>query len=291
MVLREDTNMKKLLAGVLAAVMLLGMVACSGSNSASTKTALDNVIEKGEITVAISPDFAPSEFKDPSTGEVLGSDVFVAQYIADYLSKKYDKEIKLVIEEMDFKSCQAAVSTGTVDFSVNAFAATDERKENFICSSHYGMTDDSDSFQGFLVHSEDASKFAKPEDFSGKTIAVQLASLQYNLVTAQLPEDIKIEYITTVTQGALMLANGNVDALATTSETGSLLMGNYEGLSMADFHLDYSSEGSVALINLNNQELADAINEAIEDMVANVNWPEIRQQYTDIAAELGVTNE
>ncbi len=283
--------MKKIFTMILAAVMVLSMAACSGSNSTTEQTALDKIIEKGEITVAISPDFAPSEFKDPNTGEVLGSDVYVANYVAEYLSKKYNKEIKLVIEEMDFKSCQAAVSTGSVDFSVNAYAATDERKENYIVSSHYGMTNDENSYQGFLVFEEDAAKFSTPESFSGKTIAVQLASLQYNLVTAQLPEDIKIEYITTVTQGALMLANHTVDALRTPSETGALLMQNYDGLAMAEFHLDYSSEGSVALINLNNPELAEAISEAIDDMVANTNWPEIRQHYTDIAAELGVTND
>ena len=291
MTIREETIMKKIFAMILAAVMVLSMAACSGSNSTAEQTALDKIIEKGEITVAISPDFAPSEFKDPNTGEVLGSDVYVANYVAVYLSKKYNKEIKLVIEEMDFKSCQAAVSTGSVDFSVNAYAATDERKENYIVSSHYGMTDDENSYQGFLVFEEDAAKLSTPESFSGKTIAVQLASLQYNLVTAQLPEDIKIEYITTVTQGALMLANHTVDALRTPSETGALLMQNYDGLAMAEFHLDYSSEGSVALINLNNPELAEAISEAIDDMVANTNWPEIRQHYTDIAAELGVTND
>ena len=288
--------MKKIYAFVLAILAAISMSACS-SKAPARDTSLDDVLSKGEITVAISPDFAPSEFKDPNTGEILGSDVYVAQYVADYLSKKYDKEINLKIEEMDFKTCQAAVQAGTVDFSVNGFAATDDRKENFYITSHYGKTrSSSTSYQGLLINEKDVDKFTTAESFDGAKIAVQLSSLQDNLISAQLPNSdtvpgsIEKEYVTTVTQGALYLADGKVDALATTSETGELLMQNYTGLVMAPFKLDYSSEGSVALVNKNFIALGDAISEAIDDMVANVDWAQIRQEYTDKAAELGVNN-
>lgn len=288
--------MKKISAFVLTILAAISMSACS-SKAPAGDTSLDDVLSKGEITVAISPDFAPSEFKDPNTGEILGSDVYVAQYVADYLSKKYDKEINLKIEEMDFKTCQAAVQAGTVDFSVNGFAATDDRKENFYITSHYGKTRaSSTSYQGLLINEKDVDKFTTAESFDGAKIAVQLSSLQDNLISAQLPNgdtvpgSIEKEYVTTITQGALYLADGKVDALATTSETGELLMQNYTGLVMAPFKLDYSSEGSVALVNKNFIALGDAISEAIDDMVANVDWAQVRQEYTDKAAELGVNN-
>ena len=288
--------MKKISAFVLAILAAISMSACS-SKSPAGDTSLDDVLSKGEITVAISPDFAPSEFKDPNTGEILGSDVYVAQYVADYLSKKYDKEVNLKIEEMDFKTCQAAVQAGTVDFSVNGFSATEDRKENFYTTSHYGKTQSSStSYQGLLINEKDIDKFTTAESFDGAKIAVQLSSLQDNLISAQLPNgdtvpgSIEKEYVTTITQGALYLADGKVDALATTSETGELLMQNYTGLVMAPFKLDYSSEGTVALVNKKHIALGDAISEAIDDMVANVDWAQIRQEYTDKAAELGVNN-
>ena len=288
--------MKKISAFVLAILAAISMSACSSKEPAQD-TSLDDVLSKGEITVAISPDFAPSEFKDPNTGEILGSDVYVAQYVADYLSKKYDKEVNLKIEEMDFKTCQAAVQAGTVDFSVNGFSATEDRKENFYTTSHYGKTrSSSTSYQGLLINEKDVDKFTTAESFGGAKIAVQLSSLQDNLISAQLPNgdtvpgSIEKEYVTTITQGALYLADGKVDALATTSETGELLMQNYTGLVMAPFKLDYSSEGTVALVNKKHIALGDAISEAIDDMVANVDWEQIRQEYTDKAAELGVNN-
>ena len=288
--------MKKISAFVLAILAAISMSACS-SKAPAGDTSLDDVLSKGEITVAISPDFAPSEFKDPNTGEILGSDVYVAQYVADYLSKKYDKEVNLKIEEMDFKTCQADVQAGSVDFSVNGFSATEDRKENFYTTSHYGKTQSSStSYQGLLINEKDVDKFTTAESFDGAKIAVQLSSLQDNLISAQLPNgdtvpgSIEKEYVTTITQGALYLADGKVDALATTSETGELLMQNYTGLVMAPFKLDYSSEGIVALVNKKHIALGDAISEAIDDMVANVDWEQIRQEYTDKAAELGVNN-
>lgn len=288
--------MKKISAFILTILAAISMSACSSKEPAQD-TSLDDVLSKGEITVAISPDFAPSEFKDPNTGEILGSDVYVAQYVADYLSKKYDKEINLKIEEMDFKTCQAAVQAGSVDFSVNGFSATEDRKENFYTTSHYGKTRSSaTSYQGLLINEKDVDKFTTAESFDGAKIAVQLSSLQDNLISAQLPNgdtvpgSIEKEYVTTITQGALYLADGKVDALATTSETGELLMQNYTGLVMAPFKLDYSSEGTVALVNKKHIALGDAISEAIDDMVANVDWAQIRQEYTDKAAELGVNN-
>lgn len=288
--------MKKIIAFLLTALMATSMVACGSKQTVDTS--LDDVINKGEITVAISPDFAPSEFKDPNTGEIMGSDIYIAQYVADYLSKKYDKEINLKIEEMDLKTCQAAVQAGSVDFSLNSYSATDDRKENFYITGFYGKTETSDTnYQGFLINEKDLDKFTTAESFDGAKIAVQLSSLQDNLISAQLPNgdtvpgSIEKEYVTKITDGALYLADGRVDALATTSETGTLLMKNYPGLVMAKFRLDYSSEGQVALVNKKDVALGDAVSEAIADMVANTDWPQVRQEYTDKAAELGVTNE
>lgn len=278
--------MKKLFAFILTAAMAISMTACGSSEKEDTS--LEDVKSKGKITVAISPDFAPSEFKDPNTGEVLGSDVFVAKYVADKLG------VELVIEEMDFKSCIAAVQSGSVDFSVNSFSATADRKENFYCSSPYGMTDSSStSYQGMLVPADKVGEYKTADDFVGKKIAVQNTSLQYDLVSSQLTEGYEVEFITNVNMGATMLAEGKVDALATTSETGAILCKNFESLAMAEFKFDYTSTGSVALVNKENVALGDAISAAIEEMVAdpNVNWTEIRQQYTDLANRLGVTND
>ena len=287
--------MKKLFALALAAVMALSMAACSSSSEEATDTSLQDVLDRGYITVAISPDFAPSEFKDPNTGEVLGVDPWVAQQIANYLG------VELKIEEMDFKSCIAAVQAGNVDFSLNGYAKTEERAENFYCTSYYGKTESTaDSYQGIMILAENYDKYHSAEDFAtaGITIAVQNTSLQYNLVTAQLQDafpdnNLTIEFIANLNQGANMVATGKVDAMACTSESGTIMAKNFDGLVMADFKFDYTSEGSIGIVNIDDVALGDAISAAIDEMSADpdVNWTQIRSDYTDLANELGVTNE
>ena len=50
--------MKKIIAFLLTALMATSMVACGSKQTVDTS--LDDVINKGEITVAISPYFAPN---------------------------------------------------------------------------------------------------------------------------------------------------------------------------------------------------------------------------------------
>ena len=85
--------MKKLLALALAAVMAISMVACGGEE----KSTIDTILDQGYITMATSPDFAPSEFKDPVTGEVMGTDIEYGKYVAKYISDKYGVPLNYLI--------------------------------------------------------------------------------------------------------------------------------------------------------------------------------------------------
>ncbi|MBQ8603218.1 MAG: transporter substrate-binding domain-containing protein [Oscillospiraceae bacterium] len=281
--------MKKLLALVLAGVMALSMVACGGSEEETPKSTIDEILEKGYITVAISPDFAPSEFKDPSTGEVMGTDVEYAKYVANYISEKYGKTVELKIEEMDFKSCQAAVAAGAVDFSVNGYAATEERMQNYICAGPYAVISaEEDTYHGALV--KKGLKLETAEDFKGLKIGAQQASLQYNLAVEQLPLDEmeEIELVTNLNMGAMMVATDKIDALITDSGAGELLITNNADLEMAAFKFEYESEGNVALVNIDETELGDLITEALTQSNTDIDYDTIRQEMVDKAVAMGV---
>ncbi len=79
-----------------------------------------------------------------------------------------------------------AVTTGKVDMAISGFAYTEERAESMELSDFFNM--DNDDGQGLLVLKEQADQYTKAEDFAGKKVAVQNASLQFNLLTSQLPE-------------------------------------------------------------------------------------------------------
>ncbi len=283
--------MKKLLALALAAIMAISMVACGGGEE-TKKTKIDEILEQGYITCAISPDFAPTVFKDPKTGEIMGTDVEYAKYVADYIGKKYGKTIELKIEELDFTSCMVAVSTNNVHFSVNGFALTDERKQNFIGAGPYGIIpEDENTFHGALVKIGSGFDPKTAEDFKGKKIGTQQASLQYELAKNQLPVDEMpdFEFVKDLAVGAMMVKTDKIDALITDSGAGNIMISNNPELKMAEFKLvDTSGEGTYALVNIDEVELGELINEAILDAERNLNYVEIREEMTNVAKSFGL---
>ena len=76
-------NFKKLLSIALGtALMITTMTGCG-----SSQNRLDKIKESGKLVLATSPDFAPLEFEDLSSGEkkYVGSDIELAKYIAEKL--------------------------------------------------------------------------------------------------------------------------------------------------------------------------------------------------------------
>ena len=77
----------------------------TGGDAAVTDTSLQDILDKGVITVAISPDYAPYEYLDLMTGEIKGSDIVLAQYIADELGvEPYGRSIICTHSGGDFVS-------------------------------------------------------------------------------------------------------------------------------------------------------------------------------------------
>ncbi len=279
--------MKKLLALVLTLAMAISMVACGGAEE--EKTTIEKILDQGFITMATSPDFAPSEFKDPISGEIMGTDIIYGEYVAKYISDKYGVPVELKIKEMDFASCQAAVSTNSVHFSLSGYAETAERAENYHCVGPYAtISSDEDTYHGALV--KKGLKIETAEDFAGLTVGVQPASLQYNLLQAQLNVDSlkEVMFIDNLSTAAQMVATGKIDALITDSGVGDLQVKNNSELEMAAFKFEYESEGNCGLVNLDETELAQLIEEALLAADKDIDYVQIRQEMRDKAASMGL---
>ena len=83
------------------------------------------------LTMGSSIDFAPYEYYDDETGEIVGIDVEIAQAVCEKLG--YD----LSIEDMQFDSIIAAVVSGKVDFGMSGFTITEERMQSVDFSTPY----------------------------------------------------------------------------------------------------------------------------------------------------------
>ncbi|MDR1703289.1 MAG: transporter substrate-binding domain-containing protein [Clostridiales bacterium] len=272
--------MKRFILTAMAIVMAASFM--TGCATQQSRSRLDEIKEAGKITMAVSPDFAPLEFVDPTkTGDesYVGADIELGRYIAEQLG------VELVIEAMDFTAVQAAVTMGSVDMAISGFSYTEERAENMLLSDYYNM-DDEDG-QGILVLKTRADEFKEAADFTGKLVGAQSASLQYNLVTSQLPEA-EVEQIVNLNDAVMMLITEKIDALAVDTDNGASFANNYDEIIMSDFYFDFSSEGNVLAVTKGETELMDAINEILAKVNEEGLFLEWRDDATALADSLGI---
>lgn len=265
-------KMKKLFCAALAAAMLMATMSGCGSS----QNRLEKILESGKLVLATSPDFAPLEFEDLSSGEAqyVGSDIELAKYIAEKLG------VELEISAMDFSAVQAAIPSGQADIAISGFARTEERAQNMELSTPFNITEDGG--QTVLVAKGQGANYTAAEDFSGLQIGAQNGSLQYNLVSEQLPDDVEIVPVGSLNDGVLMLETGKIDALASDLSNAELLLESHDGIETTDFMFEYSSEGNVAAVKKGETELIEAVNEIIDE----VNELGLYQQWKDEATEL-----
>ena len=176
-----------------------------------------------------APDFAPMEFKNVGAKgvEYVGSDIELGKYIAEKLG------VELEIKAMEFSAIQQGLASGTIDMGISGFAYTEERAETLGLSDRYNIQSE-DKGHTLLVLKEDAASYKTAEDFSGKKVVAQNASLQQSLVTEQLPSDIQFQPVTAITDGVLMLTTGKADALAVSYDNGEMLMKSYPEIAMKE---------------------------------------------------------
>ncbi len=273
----------KIFCTAVSAALLIGTLGgCS-----SSQNRLDKIKQTGVLTFATSPDFAPLEFEDISSGETkyVGSDIELAQYIADQLG------VELEIKAMDFSSVQAAVTSGQVDIAISGFAKTEERAQSMELSHSFNIEQDENSGQSLLVAKDLASSHNSAESFSGKKVGAQNGSLQYNLVSSQLPEDIEIVPIGSLLDGVLMLRSGKIDALASDIDNAEMILQNYDDIALCDFQFEYESEGNVAAVKKGETELIEAVNDIIDEVNEQGLYAQWKDEATELAKSLGISVE
>ncbi len=294
--------MKKVLAGLLALVMVFALCACGDSedkkNAAAYNKALKELEYKSdglpELTVAISPDFAPMEFVDISRkgdAQYVGFDVLLSTYIAKEMGKK------LVIKPMSFDAVMVAVQTGSVDLGISGFSWTEERAENFFITDWY-EAGHNETQQVTITTKANEDKFKTAADYTGVKVGCQGGSLQKVLVTEQLSNAEMVLY-ENLNDAVTALLTGKIDALAVAYGNGEAFMSANEGkLAFTGFEFEVADiyKNNVILVNKNNTALGEQVNAVLaKAMAAGVYdvWYEAAQMLAKIKTidELGYDDE
>ena len=301
-------NMNKVLAGLMAAGLLLTTGCASTSTNSSSSTSdwytgpgydklyeelgkadvdlskadgkLKDILDKGQIVLATSPDYPPSEFVDDQ-GNVKGSDIMLAQYIANSLG------VDLKVETMDFNAVLTAVDTGKVDIGISGFGYKADRAEQFELSHGY-QSSSAAAHHTLLVPAEKADEYKSLADFSGKKIDTQANSLQEMYVTDQIP-DADLQKVATLDQAILELQTGKIDAIALDSTTAKNYAETSDGMFVSvyekngvEFDLSqYADEsGNVVAVKKGETSLIEAVNQVIDSLATSGKYES--NLYTDM---------
>ena len=280
--------MKRFLALFLVGLLVLTtLVGCGGNASDGSADGGDNslqkVLDKGELTCAVSPDYAPYEYLDLMTNEVKGSDIVLAQYIADQLG------VNLKIEQMSFETCLAAAQTGSVDICISSLSWKPERAEVMALSDYYNK---SSAFfdQTILVRAEDEAQYNAAADFTGKKIAAQNGTTQMEMTRQQIP-DVEAIPISLMNDGVLLLMEGKVDGVACQVDVAQSFVDNYDELAIPEFLFDFEELGNVVATKMGNDSLLEKINEILGQVEADGLYGQWLAEATADAQSQGLLDE
>ena len=254
-------KLKKILTAVLCATLTLSLAGCgsgSDSNKEESKNALEKVQDAGVLKVAVSPDFAPYEFMDPSkSGQdtYVGADIEMIKYIAEKLG------VKMEILAMDFDTCLAGVTQNKVDCSINGYYPSEERKKSVDFTDAYF----DDSEQVVVINKEDAGKYKEAADFDGETVTAQNASAQDSIVD-QYMSSAKKQLINKVTDGIQMVKSKKAAGVVLQKVVADSIVASDDTLAIAEPVFIYDEAELVVAVNKDSKELKDKMNEIIKDI-------------------------
>ncbi|MBQ2956013.1 MAG: transporter substrate-binding domain-containing protein [Clostridia bacterium] len=154
--------MKKLLALVLAVVMMMGFASVAFAETDS----LQAVQDAGVLKVGVEATFAPLTFKD-ADGNIVGYEIDLMNAVAEKLG------VQIELVEIAWADIETALNDGTVDCVWSGLAITEERAAVMTLSDAYLANTTS-----LMV----AEGVASLEDLAGKTIAIQAGSSMEELL-------------------------------------------------------------------------------------------------------------
>jgi polar amino acid transport system substrate-binding protein len=272
-ILREERinmKIKKLVLGALVFVSVFALAACGSSSNENLQ---EKVVKKGKLVVAISPDYAPFEFKALVNGKdtIVGADVELAKAIADELG------VKLELSSMSFDNVLSSLQTGKADMAISGLSATKERKNAYDFSDPYYETENA-----ILVKTSNLDKFTSISSLSGQKVAVQKGTIEEGLAKDQL-KDSKIVSLTAMGEAINELKSGQVQAVDLEKPVAEGYLSQNSDIALAGFALK-TSDGDAKAVAMpkGSGKMVKTVNKVIKKLAKDDKY----KQYISDAAKL-----
>ena len=278
---------RNLAALMLAMAMVFSLAACSGgsgNNSQPPSNEPDNpghsesseapsdepagdaptfaTVESGKLHMATNAQFPPYEMTTDSGG-YEGIDVEIATAIAAKLG------LELVVDDMDFKTVITAVQQGISDMAMAGLTVDPEREKNVDFTVSYAT-----GVQVIIVTKD--SDIASVDDLGGKLIGVQEGTTGWMYCSDDYGDDAVVAYDNGSAAVQALLA-GSVDCVVIDNEPAKAYVAANAGLKILD--TEYVVEDYAIGVSKDNPALRDAINAALEELIADGTVKDIIDKY------------
>ena len=248
------------------------LILCAAAFILSLGVLTGNGLAADPLRVVVSGPYPPFAEIDED-GTVSGFDVD----IAEALCKELGRECR--IENIEFDDIIPALVEGRIDFAVAGMGVNEERKKVVDFTDRYYRS------VSILVERKGAFAESTLEDLKGMRIAAQTASLQADYLIKTYGDSITL--VTDTSYDALfdLLKQGEVDLVLSDGLPGYAYLTSEqgEGLENIGAPLDPGDEINWGRITLpqNQEDLREAINQAIQTLRRNGEYDKINRKYFD----------
>jgi polar amino acid transport system substrate-binding protein len=245
--------MKKIIALLLASVMLLGLLA--GCGSTGSDNAL-NTVEDGKLIMSTNAAFPPYEMTTDEGG-FAGIDVEIAGAIAEKLG------LELEIDDMDFDAALLAVQQGKSDIVMAGVSVTEKRQLVMDFSNSYAT--------GIQVVIVKEGSDVTMDNLGEKMIGTQRGTTGY-LYASDTPDNggYGEDHVTAYDNGMTAVAaliNGQVDCVIIDKAPALEFVAANEGLTILEGN--WVEEQYAIGFGKGNTALQEAVNKALAELIAD----------------------
>jgi len=242
--------MKKImtLVGILMMIILVGC----GKEEVQTK----------KLYIGTNAEYKPYEYIENE--KLVGFDIEFMEELAKNL--EYEIEWK----NMSFDGLIPALQTKKIDMIIAGMSPTEERKKAIDFTDIYYS-----SAQAVLVN-KDTNGIKTLNDLKGKTVGVQLGTLQETIVNDI--EGVELKRYNSFTGAILELNNKKVDAVIVGEVVANNYLENNKNLKLATL-LDERQDGSAIALTKGQEKLISDLNEEIKKMKESGKYQELINKY------------
>ena len=249
--MKKITN---IIAMILCVALCAAFLSGCGGSSAPAATAAPAAAEPAKVLkVATNVAFPPYEYYENE--QAVGIDVDIIQAICDKLG--YEMELS----DMEFGSIITAVASGKVDIGFGAITITEERAKSVHFTTSY-----STGIQSIIV-TED-SPIASVDDLHGDDVIIGVQQDTTGDIYAT--GDFGEEHIARFNKGAdavQALITGKCSAVIIDNSPAETFVAQNQGLKILP--TVYADEAYGFELSYDNEELYNAVNGALEELLAD----------------------